>query len=298
MRRPLSRNATLAGLTIVVLCVSLLVVGQAPSLAQAAASLSQLVVGPPPSAVSYQGTVQMDGKAYDGTGYFKFAIVGTGTGGGANFWSNDGTASGEPAAAVALTVRKGLFDVLLGNTALPGMTQALDETAFAQTETYLRVWFSSSASGPFQALEPNQRIASVPYALRAKYAENAPAGPQGPTGPIGPTGAAGAQGPTGPTGAASTVAGPIGPTGAAGAQGPTGPTGAASTVAGPTGPTGAAGAQGPTGPTGAASTVPGPSGPSGPAGSQGNTGPSGPQGPIGLTGATGPVRLARKASSA
>ena len=172
--------------------------------------------------VNYQGTVQVDGKPYTGTGYFKFAIVGSSTGGGANFWSNDGTASGEPGAAVALTVSKGLFDVLLGNTALTGMTQPLDESAFAQTDTYLRVWFSKSASGPFQALEPNQRIASVPYALRAKYAENAPAGPQGPTGPIGPTGAAGAQGATG-------------------AQGPTGLTGADSTVPGPTGPIGANG---------------------------------------------------------
>ena len=263
MRRSLSRIAALAGLTIVVLFVSLLVLGQVPSLVQAAASLSQLVAGPPPALVNYQGTVQVDGKPYAGTGYFKFAIVGSSTGGAANFWSNDGTVSGEPGAAVALTVSKGLFDVLLGNTALAGMTQPLDETAFAQTDTYLRVWFSKSASGPFQALEPNQRIASVPYALRAKYAENAPAGPQGPSGPIGPTGAAGAQGPTGPTGADSTVPGPIGPTGAAGVQGSTGPTGAASTVAGPIGPTGATGAQGPTGPTGAASTVAGPIGPTG-----------------------------------
>ena len=212
MRRPLSRNATLAGLTIIVLVVSLLVLGQVPSLAQAAASLSQLVAGPPPSVVSYQGTVQMNGTAYNGTGYFKFAIVGSGTGGGANFWSNDGTASGEPGTAVALTVSKGLFDVLLGNTALPGMTQALDETAFAQTETYLRVWFSNSASGPFQALEPNQRIASVPYALRAKYADNAPAGAQGPTGPTGAAGATGAPGANGATG-------PAGATGAVGTNG-------------------------------------------------------------------------------
>ena len=56
MRRPLSRNATLAGLTILVLFVSLFVIGQVPSLAQAAASLSQLARGhrPPQSATRAQ----------------------------------------------------------------------------------------------------------------------------------------------------------------------------------------------------------------------------------------------------
>jgi hypothetical protein len=32
------------------------------------------------------------------------------------FWSNDGTASGEPAAAVSTTVSKGLYSVLLGQS--------------------------------------------------------------------------------------------------------------------------------------------------------------------------------------
>ena len=45
------------------------------------------------------------------------AIVDAGTGDGTvNYWANDGTASGEPGAAVELAVREGLFNVLLGDT--------------------------------------------------------------------------------------------------------------------------------------------------------------------------------------
>ena len=201
--------------------------------ASASGALSRLFSGPPPTLISYQGVVHVSGSAYDGVGYFKFAVVSSATGSGAsNYWANDGTASGEPAVAVPLTVSKGLFNVLLGDPSLAGMSQALSETAFSETNTYLRVWFSQNAAGPFEALEPNQRIASVAYALHAKYAENGPSGPSGPTGIQGPSGPEGETGPQGSIGAT----GPIGPSG-----GPTGPTG-------PTGATGPRGFEGPTGP--------------------------------------------------
>ena len=60
---------------------------------------------------------------------------------------------------------------MLGDTSLAGMTQAITQNAFNQTATYLRVWFSQTAGGPFQALDPNQRIGSAAYALRAERAE-------------------------------------------------------------------------------------------------------------------------------
>jgi hypothetical protein len=52
------------------------------------------------------------------------------------------------------------------------MTQALDASVFSGTDRYLRVWFSTSAGGPFTQLG-DQRISSVPFALQAEEAANA-----------------------------------------------------------------------------------------------------------------------------
>lgn len=147
-------------------------------LAGAAPALKPLFApGDPPTMVNYQGIVNVGGAPHNGTGYFKFAIVDQSSGDGTtNYWANDGTANSEPAAEVPLSVTDGLFNVLLGDTSLTGMSQPLADTVFANSDTYLRVWFKSTSGGTFEALEPNQRLVSVPYALRAKYAESA--GPQ------------------------------------------------------------------------------------------------------------------------
>jgi hypothetical protein len=57
----------------------------------------------------------------------------------------------------------------------PTCYQPVGQSALAQNQAYLRVWFSETPDDPFAALEPNQRLASVPYALRAEYAANAAA---------------------------------------------------------------------------------------------------------------------------
>jgi hypothetical protein len=126
-----------------------------------------------PAVISYQGQVVVSGSPYEGNGYFKFAIVNLA--GTTTYWSNDGTSSGgnEPGGAVQLTVSDGLFSVLLGDTTLAGMTQALTATVFNQADRYLRVWFSTSASDPFSPLIPDTRIAAVPYALQAQKAVDA-----------------------------------------------------------------------------------------------------------------------------
>jgi hypothetical protein len=127
-----------------------------------------------PSLMSYQGSVKVGNSPYSGVGYFKFAVVDAPNGDGStNYWANDGSASGEPAAALTVTVNGGLFTVMLGDTSLGGMTQPITKDAFSATITYLRVWFGQAADGPFQALEPNQHIGSVAYALRAAQADSA-----------------------------------------------------------------------------------------------------------------------------
>jgi hypothetical protein len=131
------------------------------------------LAGGAPEVVAYQGEVRVGGAPYAGDGYFKFAIVNAA--GDTSYWSNDGTstAGGEPTAAVQLAVSDGLFSVLLGDTSLGGMTQALTHEVFGGPDRYLRVWFSSIPGGPFDRLAPDTRIAAVPYALQAQEAVNA-----------------------------------------------------------------------------------------------------------------------------
>ena len=132
-----------------------------------------LAPGGSPTVVAYQGEVRVSGAPYNGDGYFKFSVVNAA--GNFSYWSNDGSSAGgsEPAAAVGLAVSEGLFSVLLGDTTLGGMTQALTAGVFSHPDRHLRVWFSSSGGGPFDQLTPDTRIAAVPYALQAQEAADA-----------------------------------------------------------------------------------------------------------------------------
>ena len=72
-----------------------------------------------PPLLNYQGRVAVSGVNFDGTGLFKFALVNAT--GSTTLWSNDGTstAGSPPASAVALTVKKSLYSVLLGDVSPP-----------------------------------------------------------------------------------------------------------------------------------------------------------------------------------
>ncbi|MGD8902183.1 MAG: hypothetical protein PVI67_01325 [Anaerolineae bacterium] len=143
-----------------VLVLAATVVRAAPG---AAPDASPAAVAGAPSVVSYQGQVQVGEDLYDGTGYFKFAIV---DGLGFSTWSNDGTSAdgSEPAGSVSLPVSDGLFSVLLGDSGMPPLTAA----AFGDDESDLHVWFSSDDT-VFYELTPATRIAAVPYALVAPW---------------------------------------------------------------------------------------------------------------------------------
>ncbi len=116
-----------------------------------------------PQLINYQGRITVGGTNYDATGLFKFALVNTA--GTVNYWANDGTASGQPATGVSLAVSKGLYSVLLGDTTVSGITTAIGSTVFANSDVRLRVWFSDGSG--YQQLAPDQRIASVGFALVA-----------------------------------------------------------------------------------------------------------------------------------
>ena len=120
-----------------------------------------------PHVINYQGRVAVGSPAvnFDGTGSFKFALVNTD--GTTSYWSNDGTstAGNPPTAAVTLPVTKGLYSVLLGDTALANMT-TITATVFGNPDVRLRVWFNDGVNGS-QLLTPDQRIAAVGYAMVA-----------------------------------------------------------------------------------------------------------------------------------
>jgi len=139
--------------------------------AQEGVSSAQGAPSGAPFTVSYQGRVTLDGQPFSGTGYFKFAFVNSQ---GQYVWTNDmpiarsgGTQLNPPSRAVELSVQEGLFNVLLGDVGL-GM-QPLIPAMFDDSETSLRVWFSSAPGGPFVQL-PDRALASVPYALVAEAA--------------------------------------------------------------------------------------------------------------------------------
>src|SRR5664279_126931 len=89
-----------------------------------------------PQILNYQGRVAVGTVNFNGTGSFKFALVNAA--GTTTFWSNDDTsaAGSQPAAAVTLTVTKGLYSVLLGDTSLANMT-AIPASVWANSDVRL-----------------------------------------------------------------------------------------------------------------------------------------------------------------
>ena len=121
-----------------------------------------------PQFLNHQGRVAVNGVNFDGTGQFKFALVDAA--GTTTYWSNDGTstAGSQPTGAVTIAVSKGLYSVLLGNTALANMT-AVPTAVFLHPDVRLRVWFNDGTNGS-QLITPDQRIAAVGYAMAADHA--------------------------------------------------------------------------------------------------------------------------------
>jgi hypothetical protein len=90
------------------------------------------------------------------------------------FWSNDGSsvAGSQTVSAVSLTVTKGLYSVVLGDTTVPNMTLAVPAVVFTNSDVNLRVWFDDGVHG-VQQLSPDQRIAAAGYAMQAQNAYTA-----------------------------------------------------------------------------------------------------------------------------
>jgi hypothetical protein len=117
-----------------------------------------------PQVMHYQGRVLVGNNNFNGSGHFKFALVDAI---GTTLWNNDGTGIGmvnnAPVADVTINCDKGLYSVLLGET--PAMV-VIPISVFGNPDVRLRVWFSDNQNG-FQQFVPDQKIASVGYAMMA-----------------------------------------------------------------------------------------------------------------------------------
>jgi hypothetical protein len=131
------------------------------------ATVSPSNAAPVPNIITYQGTMFVDNEPFDGTGYFKVAIIDSS---GETLWSNDGVSvsGSEPEGEVTVQLNEGLFYILLGDTSIPGMEEPIDPSIFNNTETlYLKSWFNDGEHG-FSELSPKIRITSGAYALNAQ----------------------------------------------------------------------------------------------------------------------------------
>ncbi|MCP5521268.1 MAG: hypothetical protein H7A46_06940 [Verrucomicrobiales bacterium] len=125
----------------------------------------------PPGILNHQGVINAEATPFNGTGSFKFALMNGALG--TTLWSNDGTSTGgsEPTDAVSLSVSNGRYSVALGDTGIANMTAAIPASAFTDNaDVRLRVWFDDGVNGS-QQLSPDQRLASVGYALSAAQAQ-------------------------------------------------------------------------------------------------------------------------------
>jgi formylglycine-generating enzyme required for sulfatase activity len=110
-----------------------------------------------PGIINYQGRVTVGGTNFTGTGSFKFALINNT--GATTYWSNG-------VSAVSLTVTKGLYSVLLGDTTIANMTVPTAASVFNNSDVRLRVWFDDGVNGS-QQLSPDQRLGAAGYALVA-----------------------------------------------------------------------------------------------------------------------------------
>ena len=126
--------------------------------------LTTTLHGQVPNLINYQGRVAVGSTNFNSppAGQFKFALVNaTGT---VTYWRNSADttpADGVPDSAVALTVTKGLYSVLLGDTAITNMA-AIPVGDLTNPDVRLRVWFNDGING-FQLLTPDQRLAPSGY---------------------------------------------------------------------------------------------------------------------------------------
>ncbi|NKB25006.1 MAG: hypothetical protein GKR87_11650 [Kiritimatiellae bacterium] len=124
--------------------------------------LIQVASANPTPELDYQEKILINDLPFRRNGFFKFAISDlTST---TNYWSHDGTLSGEPIGFMTNRIFNGTFSTTLGASPMI----PIDPDIFSNgNELYLRIWFSSATSGTYSEMLPAQKIVSSAYAMNA-----------------------------------------------------------------------------------------------------------------------------------
>lgn len=121
-----------------------------------------------PATVAHQGVISVHGARFTGDGAFRFALVNADTN--AYLWVNDGSgvvAPNAPTNAVTLAVINGVYNVRLGDASLTNMTALPSGVFEANDDVALRVWFDDGTGNGVHQLNPDQPIASAPFAFHS-----------------------------------------------------------------------------------------------------------------------------------
>ncbi len=124
---------------------------------------------------NYEGFIKIKGKPFNGTGYFKFALI---TLKGDNpssepisLWSNDMTSlnGNEPSGHISVAVNSGAFNVMIGDPET-GMEPINNIIFNHKNKIKLRIWFSDGIN-TYQKLNPDRNIAN-PQLIALKSRES------------------------------------------------------------------------------------------------------------------------------
>jgi ELWxxDGT repeat protein len=110
----------------------------------------------------HQGRVLISGKAFEGTGSFRFALVDTA---GNLVWNHQGT-TGEPTTDLTLDIKGGFYSIALGDPSVSGMADLPASLFTSYAGLKLRIWFNDGTNG-LQQLGTDQSLLVAPYALSA-----------------------------------------------------------------------------------------------------------------------------------
>ena len=123
------------------------------------------------SSLTYQGRISVEGVPLNGSGLFKFALVGSVNDQEQVLWNNDGSVGSEnppklkspPTASVTVPVVGGQYAVALGGN---GMVPVSPDRIAVAVGVKLRVWFNDGVHG-FEQIGGDISLHSVPQALVA-----------------------------------------------------------------------------------------------------------------------------------
>ena len=108
----------------------------------------------------HQGRIMISGTAFEGTGYFKFALISSTS---SIVWNHEGS-QGEPSATLPLEVRNGFYSCEIGDSSINGMSPFPANLFELYSGMKLRIWFDDGQNG-LEQLGADQPLLVAPYSL-------------------------------------------------------------------------------------------------------------------------------------